>query len=105
MLSRLGEAGLTQSQLAAGEGALLAKPARKISLPDVYQAVEDTELFATHRSPPCEDCAVGGNILEAMRPALSRARKAMEDELSKTTIADIAVEVARLGKFSVPLEW
>ena len=83
----------------------MAKPAKKIRLLDVYQAVEDTELFSMHRSPPCENCAVGGNILEAMRPALSKARKALEDELAKTSIADIAVEVARLGKFSVPLEW
>ncbi len=105
LLSRLSNAGLTRSQLGAGGGTLLAKPAKKIRLLDVYQAVEDTELFSMHRSPPCENCAVGGNILEAMRPALSKARKALEDELAKTSIADIAVEVARLGKFSMPLEW
>ncbi len=105
LLSRLSNAGLTRSQLGAGGGTLLAKPAKKIRLLDVYQAVEDTELFSMHRSPPCETCAVGGNILEAMGPALSKARKALEDELAKTSIADIAVEVARLGKFSVPLEW
>jgi Rrf2 family protein len=105
LLSRLSDAGLTRSQLGAGGGTLLAKPAKKIRLLDVYEAVEDTELFSTHRNPPCENCAVGGNILDALRPTLSRARKALEDELSKTTIADIAAEVARLGKFSVPLEW
>jgi len=105
LLSRLSAAGLTRSQLGAGGGTLLAKPAKKIRLFDVYEAVEDTELFSLHRNPPCADCAVGGNILEAMGPALSRARTAMENELSKTTIADIAAEVARLGKFSVPLRW
>lgn len=105
LLSRLGDAGLTRSQLGAGGGALLAKPAGKIRLLDVYEAVEDTELFSLHRTPPCENCAVGGNILEAIQPTLSRARKALEDELAKTTIADIAAEVARLGKFSVPLVW
>lgn len=105
LLSRLNDAGLTRSQLGAGGGALLARPAKKISLLDVYEAVEDTELFSTHRNPPCGNCSVGGNILAAMHPALSRARKALEGELSKTSIADIAAEVARLGKFSVPLEW
>jgi Rrf2 family protein len=105
LLSRLNDAGLTRSQLGAGGGALLAKPAEKIRLLDVYEAVEDTELFSMHRTPPCESCAVGGNILEAIRPTLSRARKALEDELGKTTIADIAAEVARLGKFSIPLVW
>ncbi|MEZ0212104.1 MAG: Rrf2 family transcriptional regulator [Xanthobacteraceae bacterium] len=105
LLSRLNDAGLTRSQLGAGGGALLAKPAAEIRLFDVYQAVEDTELFSMHRTPPCETCAVGGNILDALRPALARARKALEDELGKATIADIAAEVARLGRFSVPLVW
>jgi Rrf2 family protein len=105
LLSRLGEAGLTRSQLGAGGGAMLAKPAEDIRLLDVYEAVEDTELFSLHRTPPCETCAVGGNILEAMQGSLSRARGAMEQELAGTTIADIAAEVARLGKFSIPLAW
>ena len=105
LLSRLNDAGLTRSQLGAGGGALLARPAAKIRLLDVYKAVEDTELFSLHRTPPCENCAVGGNILEAMQPTLTRARKALEDELAKVTIADIAAEVARIGKFSIPLAW
>jgi Rrf2 family protein len=105
LLSRLSEAGLTRSQLGAGGGALLARPTDKIRLLDVYRAVEDIELFSLHRTPPCENCAVGGNILEAMQPTLVRARNALEDELAKVTIADMAAEVARIGKFSIPLEW
>jgi len=105
LLSRLSEAGLTRSQLGAGGGTMLAKPAKKIRLLDVYVAVEDTELFSLHRTPPCESCAVGGNILAALQPALARARGAMEDELAKTTIADIAGKVAQIGKFSIPLVW
>lgn len=105
LLSRLGEAGLVRSQLGAGGGALLAKPAEKIRLLDVYAAVEDTELFSLHRTPPCENCAVGGNIIEAMQPILLRARTALEDELASITIAEIASDVARLGKFSIPLVW
>lgn len=105
LLSRLGDAGLTRSQLGAGGGALLAKPAAEIRLLDVYEAVEDTELFSLHRTPPCENCVVGGNILEAIQPILDRARHALESELSKATIADTAAEVARLGKFSIPLTW
>ena len=105
LLSRLNDAGLTRSQLGAGGGAMLAKPADKIKLLDVYEAVEDTELFSVHRTPPCATCAVGGNILEAIEPTLARARKALEDELAKVTVADIASDVARLGKFSIPLAW
>jgi Rrf2 family protein len=105
LLSRLSEVGLTRSQLGAGGGAMLAKPAKKIKLLDVYEAVEDPEIFSLHRTPPCADCAVGGNILEAMQPTLARARNALERELGKVTIAEVAAEVARLGKFSIPLEW
>lgn len=105
LLSRLSEAGLTRSQLGAGGGALLARPPQEIRLLDVYNAVEDTELFSLHRTPPCKSCSVGGNILDALQPTLDRARQAMEAELARTTIADIAGEVARLGKFSIPLVW
>ncbi|MBX9749191.1 MAG: Rrf2 family transcriptional regulator [Roseococcus sp.] len=105
LLSRLAQAGLTRSQLGAGGGALLARPAAAIRLLDVYQAVEDTDLFPTHRSPPCKDCAVGGTILEAIQPAFAQARRALEDELAQTSIADIAAEVSRLGRFALPLVW
>lgn len=105
LLSQLNDAGLTTSQMGAGGGALLAKPGENIRLLDVYEAVEDTEIFTLHREPPFEGCAVGGNIHEAIRPTLERARLAFESELSNVTIADIASEVARLGKFTLPLVW
>lgn len=105
LLSRLGKAGLTHSQLGAGGGTMLARPAAEIRLLDVYEAVEDTEIFSLHRTPPCESCAVGGNILQAIQPALARARGALEDELAKTTVADVAAAVAQLGNFSIPLTW
>lgn len=105
LLSRLNDAGLTTSQLGAGGGALLAKPAEKIRLLDVYEAVEDTEIFSLHRTPPCKECAVGGNIQEALRPVLSRARLALESELAHVSVADVANEVARLGRFTIPLAW
>lgn len=103
LLSRLGQAGLTTSQLGAGGGALLAKPAQEIRLLDVYEAVEDTDLFTFHRSAPCPSCAVGGNIQEALQPILDRARRAMERELASVSLEQVAKEVARIGKFSIPL--
>lgn len=105
LLSQLNDAGLTTSQMGAGGGALLAKPSESIRLLDVYEAVEDTEIFTLHRAAPLGSCAVGGNIQEAIRPTLERARLAFENELSSVTIADIAAEVARLGKFTLPLVW
>jgi len=105
LLSRLGAAGITTSQMGAGGGALLARPAATIRLLDVYEAMEDTDLFTMHRTPPCAHCAVGGNIQDALRPTLDRARKAMEDELALVTIEQVATDVATLGKFTIPLTW
>ena len=105
LLSLLSEAGLTTSQLGAGGGAVLAKPSDQIRLLDVYRAVEDTDIFTLHRVSPFKDCIVGSNIQEAIRPTLDKAQSALENELSKVTIADIAAETARLGKFTIPLVW
>lgn len=102
LLSRLQEAGLTTSQLGTGGGALLAKPSAKIRLLDVYRAVEDGEVFAFHRHGPNESCVVGKNIQAAIRPSLGQATQALERKLGGVTIADIAQEVARLGKFTIP---
>ncbi len=98
LLSRLAEAGLTRSQLGSGGGALLAKAANEIRLLDVYCAVEDTELFAVHRQPPSAVCPVGANILGAISPTLARARAAMEAELGRTTIAEIAETVSAAAR-------
>jgi DNA-binding IscR family transcriptional regulator len=98
LLSRLSEAGLTTSQLGVGGGALLAKPAGKIRLLDVYLAVEDRELFATHRTPPCASCSVGANVLKVLNPTLTRAMNALEAELAAVTIADVARGVRRADR-------
>ena len=102
LLGRLMEAGLTTSQLGNGGGALLARPAKEICLLDVYRAVEDGEIFSTHRNGPNQDCFVGRNIQKAMFPALQSARLALEGELAAVTIATIAAGVADLGEFTIP---
>ena len=102
LLSRLQKAGLTTSQLGTGGGALLAKASNKIRLLDVYRATEDREVFAFHHQGPNESCVVGKNIQEAIRPSLDLATQALERKLGAVTIADIAQEVARLGKFTIP---
>lgn len=102
LLSRLQEAGLTTSQLGNGGGALLAKPAEAIRLLDVFHAVEEREIFAFHRQGPNESCVVGKNIQRAIRPALDGATAALEAQLASVTISEVAADVARLGKFSIP---
>ncbi len=103
IMSALAEAGLTKGQLGQGGGALLARPAGAITLLDVYRAVEEAELFALHRSPPAEACLVGRHIQPVLRPVTERARDALERELARTTVADVAREIAVRAGVSIPI--
>jgi hypothetical protein len=56
-------------------------------------------LFTEHRSPPSAFCPVGAHILPVLPEATGPAVEALEKELSRTTIADIASAVlARSNK-------
>ncbi|MBD2054687.1 Rrf2 family transcriptional regulator [Oculatella sp. FACHB-28] len=98
ILSMLAEAGLTSSQLGYGGGATLAKPADQITLLDVFQVVEEPNIFEMHRTPPDKNCFVGRNIQEVLTRSTAKAQQALETELSKTTIAKVAQEIQILAQ-------
>lgn len=94
LLSQLAKAGLTTSQMGTGGGALLARTADKITLLDVYSAIDDEgEVFALHDQPnPL--CPVGRHINGVLKVRIAAAEKALRDQLGRTTIADMATDVA-----------
>ena len=93
LLSQLARAGLTGAQLGSGGGALLARPADRITLRDVYRAVADGEVFGLHREQPNVACPVGRNIQLLLEARFEAATRALEAELERTTIADALKEV------------
>jgi Rrf2 family protein len=97
MLSQLTRAGLTRCQMGAGGGALLAKPAARITLRDVYRAVADGKLLALPRERPDPACLVGRNIQALLTERFDEATRALEDELARTTIADMQRAAAERG--------
>lgn len=96
ILGQLGAAGITTSQLGQGGGALLARPASAITLLDVWRAVEAGDLFAMPRRPPSRNCVVGCHIGRLLSARMCRAQEALERELARTTIAEIAAEIAEM---------
>jgi Rrf2 family protein len=95
MLSQLASAGLTTSQLGSGGGALLARPAKTITLADVYRVVAgDAEVIPIHDTPNPK-CEVGRNIHFVLEDHIEDAERAMYAELERTTIADLGAEVVR----------
>lgn len=93
LLSQLTRAGLTASQMGAGGGALLARPADTITLRDVYRAVDEGEVFAMHREQPNPECPVGRNIQALLATRFDAATRALERELERTTLADMTAGV------------
>jgi Rrf2 family protein len=98
LLLQLAKAGLTTSQMGAGGGALLAREAGRITLLDVYRAIDaEGDVFALHGEPnPL--CLVGRNIHAALRGRIAEAERALHDQLAKATIADMAATVAASEK-------
>jgi Rrf2 family protein len=93
LLSMLAAAGLTTSQLGAGGGALLAREPARITLLDVYRAVDDAQLFALHREAPNPACLVGRHIQRVLTGDIDDAQRAMEASLATRTLADVTADV------------
>ncbi len=94
LLAQLGRAGLVKARLGAGGGTVLARPAGRIRLLEVYRAVESGGLFAMHRSPPDQRCPVGRHIQATLTQVIGRAERALERELGDVTLAEVARSVA-----------
>lgn len=92
-LGQLKEAGIVLVEAGVG-GAALARPAERITLLDVYRAVDcvQGDLFSFHANPNPE-CPVGRNVHAVLDGEVAAAQHALEQRLSETTIADLDAEV------------
>jgi len=95
LLSELARAGLTTSQMGNGGGALLARPATAITLLDVYRAVDEDRTVIPIHPAPSSNCVVGRNIQAVLESRIDAAERALEQELARTTIAELAGDVIR----------
>ena len=89
LLQQLKAAGLIEVLRGTG-GVKVKRPFSEITFLDIYRAVECTpqeELFHFHEKPN-QKCPVGRNIHHVLDGKLDKVQKAMEEELSKTTLED-----------------
>ena len=93
ILCALGRARLIASQTGAAGGSRLARAAERITLRDVYRAVEGGDTFLLHRQPPSRRCVVGANIGAVLGGVLRETNAAVEQALARTTIADIVARI------------
>lgn len=98
LLAMLRKAKLVRSQGGPGGGWHLIVPAGRVTLRDVYCAVESDPLFPLHASTPNPRCPVGRNIQAALSGHYGEAQRAVEEDLERTTIADLLQEVNALAR-------
>lgn len=89
LLGALLKARLVTAQKGASGGFALAKAPDKISLRDVYRAVDPTPNYGLRHFTPNHECPVGAKISAILAAAFAKAQVAMEAKLSGTSIADV----------------
>lgn len=93
ILAQLGRAGLTRAQEGKRGGTILARPAERITLKDVYHAVdEERELIPVHPSPHPQ-CKIGRNIKGVLGGTVAEVERTVDTQLDRTTIADLLADV------------
>ena len=102
ILCALRRAGVVTSQPGAAGGSRLARPANRITLCDIYRAVEGGEVFLLHRRRPSRRCVVGANIEEVLGGVLRETSAAVERALAQTTLADIVARIRPCGDDAAP---
>jgi Rrf2 family protein len=93
LLAVLVKARIVGTQKGAGGGFSLAKEPQKISLLDIYRAVEPKPNYGLRNFSPNHDCPVGAKIEAILQTTFIKAHKGMEAELGKVTLQQIDKEL------------
>jgi Rrf2 family protein len=92
VLGRFREAGFVASKPGVGGGTHLIRDPAEITLADVWRTVHGEEhVLGVYEGHP--DCPVGASIQSLLLGVDGRVRRAVEDELSVTTIAQLMQQV------------
>jgi len=93
ILSKLAKADLVKTSKGKGGACALARPANRISLLEIYRAVDAPKAFAIHAYPAEKKCKISCNIKSAMDQVLSRAQASMELGLEKMSLAEVIADL------------
>lgn len=94
VLAALQKAELVSSQKGPSGGSRLSRPAKSITLRDVYRAVEKGQIFHSPDLAGAATVRVGA----ALDKIFSQSQDALEAELERTTLAQLSKKMNRKGK-------
>ena len=94
-LAKLSKAGLVQTAIGKNGTCWLARPARDISLLEIYRAVNAPKAFAIHQYPVERRCTVSCHIKSALNRVLDESQKALEQRLGRISLAQVISDLHR----------
>lgn len=101
VLADLRRAGLIQTRRGVGGGVVLARPPGKVSLRDVWEALEGREqLFGRHPAGPNQQCPVACGVADYLEVLYGDLDAAIKAALGKVTLAQLQRDVA--GRLAPP---
>jgi DNA-binding IscR family transcriptional regulator len=89
LLLALQRAHLVDTCKGAGAGSRLHCSPQRINLAEVYRAVEAAEPFASPARKPNTACPVGHCIRATLDNVFASAQRALEQDLERTSLADV----------------
>ena len=89
IMADLCKAGLVEAVPGKHGGFLLARPAGKVSLWDVMQAVGEAKVFAFNPNPANPDCPVSVRMAKALRPVFDQVQAGVEAALRGQRVQDL----------------
>jgi Rrf2 family protein len=95
VLAKLSKAGLVETATGKAGACWLAKDAKKISLLDIYKAVDAPRAIAIHSYKEQKGCPVSCQIKTALEHALGKTQRALEASLRDITLAHIVSDVKK----------
>jgi Rrf2 family protein len=94
-LSKLVKAGLVETTRGRHGSCILARAPERITLLDIYRASEAPPTFAIHDYPVEEGCPTSKFIKPALTALLADYQRKFEQNLARTTLADVIAEIRR----------
>lgn len=88
LMGDLRAAGLVDSRAGAAGGFVLARPAERVGLDEIYGAVEGDPLFSRHGNANPK-CPIGRAVGPLLDRVLGQAESAMLQSLKRTTLGDL----------------
>ncbi|ASD62688.1 Rrf2 family transcriptional regulator [Bdellovibrio bacteriovorus] len=93
LMAELSKAGLLTCHQGKGGGVELARPAEKITLRDIYQAVGESDVFAFNPNRPNTRCPVSTSMAKLLTPVFSEVNDCVADQLKQTKLSDLVHKV------------